>query len=376
MPVPHSGKLAAAALFITAIALLIYGDVLWPGDFPLRFPWSYDSWGHMIKAEYLQEQISSGTWYPDLFPQWYNGQRMLRYYVPLPYYALVGLLPVAGDVFVAANLFLFGTALLGGLSMLLYARRYGVAFAAIGDVLMVLMPDNIRVAFAEGNLPRVFAAALLSAAFFGLLNVLTGEERRGYWFAGLVGILALVVLSHAMMAAIFIACFLLYIVVYWLMGKANSRYVLQSILAVFTSLLLSSWWLMPSLTGGITELNVEAATEALAHFPWNVAFNPSVRQYDKELVYVGVTFLLTLSVGWLYWKKLDAIMRTMLIVGANTLAISSTLEVYQNFPGMYVMTVAEAVAYVEPAPDWGRSIRRGCAGSEVSWKSYRSNRNT
>ncbi|MCI0841730.1 MAG: hypothetical protein J4N64_08135 [Chloroflexi bacterium] len=322
---PHNRRVLWAALFITAISFLIYWDVLWPADPSLRYPWSYDSWGHLIKAEYLQEQIATGTWYPDIFPQWYNGQQMLRYYAPLPYYALVGLLPAAGDVFVAANWFLFIAALFGGLSMLLYARRYGPTFAMFGGVLLVLMPDNIRVAFAEGNLPRVFAAALLPAAFFCLLNVLTADRRRGYWFAGLAGMTALVVLSHAMMGAIFAACFSLFVVVYWLTGKANSRYVLQGLLGIFTGVLLSSWWLLPSLTGGITELNVEAATEALAKFPWNVAFNPSVRQYDKEALYVGLTFLLTLSLGWVYWKHLDGVMRAMLIVGVVTLTISSTL---------------------------------------------------
>ena len=179
MPVPHNRRVLWAALFITAISFLIYWDVLWPADPSLRYPWSYDSWGHLIKAEYLQEQIATGTWYPDIFPQWYNGQQMLRYYAPLPYYALVGLLPAAGDVFVAANWFLFIAALFGGLSMLLYARRYGPTFAMFGGVLLVLMPDNIRVAFAEGNLPRVFAAALLPAAFLCLLNVLTADRRRG-----------------------------------------------------------------------------------------------------------------------------------------------------------------------------------------------------
>ena len=325
MLVPHSGRILWAALCITATAILVYWDVLWPGDPTLRFPWSYDSWGHLMKAEYLREQIAAGVWYPDLFPQWYSGQQMLRYYAPLPYYALVGLLPLTGDVFVAANWFLFSTALFGGLSMLLYARRYGRNFAMIGGVLIVLMPNNIRVAFAEGNLPRVFAASLLPVAFFCLLNVLTGEKRRGYWFAGLAGMLGIVVLSHAMMGAIFVACFSLFALVYWLTGKANSRYVLQALLAIATGVLLSSWWLLPSLTGGTTGQSVQATAEALAQFPWNVAFNPSVRQYDKEALYVGLTFLLPLFVGLFYWKRLDGVMRSMLIVGVVTLAISSTL---------------------------------------------------
>ena len=54
--------------------------------------------------------------------------------------------------------------------MLLFSRRYGLFWATLGGVFLVLMPDNLRVAFAEGNLPRVLASALLPATFYFTLN--------------------------------------------------------------------------------------------------------------------------------------------------------------------------------------------------------------
>ena len=81
---PFRAQLAIAGLVIFAAAVLVYQDVLFLEDSTARYPWSSDAWGHLIKAEYLAEQIGQGNYYPDLFPQWYNGQQMLRYYAPLP----------------------------------------------------------------------------------------------------------------------------------------------------------------------------------------------------------------------------------------------------------------------------------------------------
>jgi uncharacterized membrane protein len=323
-----------AALVILAAALVVYWGVLFPSDPQVRYPWSSDAWGHLIKAEYLQEQMAQGVWYPDLFPQWYSGQQMLRYYAPLPYYLLVGLLSFAGDIFAAGNWLLFLAALAGGLSMLLYAGRFGLAFATLGGVLMVLLPDNLRVALAEGNLPRVLAASLLPAAFYFLLNLLTRERHRKVSFLAMAGLLSLVVLSHAMMGAIFSACLMLFAIVTWLIGRADTRHAGQAILGVLTGVLLAGWWLLPSLTGGITELNVEAASEGLASIPWNVSLNPAVRESNQEAFYIGVSLVLPLALMLFYWRRVDGVVRALFVVSFITVAISSTLvnSVYSSLP--------------------------------------------
>ena len=331
---PSKARHLVAALLITAVALVMYSDVLFLSDPAIRYPWSSDAWGHLIKADYLLEQIEQGDWYPDLFPQWYNGQQMLRYYAPLPYYGLAGLLPVSGDTFAAGNWFLFLAALFGGLSMLLFARRFGLVFATIGGIMLLLLPDNIRVAFAEGNLPRVLAASLLPAMFFFYLNLLTGEGNRRLPFVGTAVLVSLTILSHAMMGAIFGVCLALFAVVYWLTASGSVKSVGLAILALFTGALLAGWWLLPSLTGGITDLNVEAASEALARFPWNVSFNPLLRVSNKEAYYIGVSLLIPLVLLMFYWRRVDGLVKSLFIASFITLLISSTLfnDLYTALP--------------------------------------------
>ncbi len=327
-------RLLLAAAIIVAVAVVVYRQVVFPPDPAVRYPWSSDTWGHLIKAEYLLEQVRQGHWYPDLFPYWYSGQQMLRYYAPLPYYILMALLLVTGDVFTAGNWFLFLAALAGGLSMLLFARWHGLGWATVGGVLLVLLPDNLRVAFAEGNLPRVLAAALLPAAFYFLLDLLSSSRPRAYSFLGLAGLVSLIVLSHAMMGAIFSACMVLFALVYWVLARASFGSVRRAVLGILAGVLLSGWWLLPSLTGGITDLNVEAASEALARFPWSVSFNPTLRASNREAFYAGASFLLALGLALACWRRLDALSRTLLVVGSITLLVSSTLlnDLYNSLP--------------------------------------------
>ena len=332
--VPSRARPFVAAALIALVALLVYGQALFPPDESQRYPWSSDAWGHLIKVEYLQEQIEAGVLYPDLFPHWYNGQQMLRYYAPLPYYVLVGIDAVSDDVFVAGNWFLFFCALGGGLSVLLFSRRYGLFWATLGGVLLVLMPDNLRVAFAEGNLPRVLASALLPATFYLTLRMLTEERGRKATFVMLALLMGLIVLSHAMMGAIFGASLSLFVLVYWLTAQCSIRHVLQTVLALFAGVLLSGWWLVPSLSGGITDLNTDAVSEALAGIPWQVSLNPVARWSNPESFYLGASFILALVLVAVYWRRADATLKVLSITGLALAVLSSTLlnVVYNALP--------------------------------------------
>jgi uncharacterized membrane protein len=96
-------------------------------------------------------------------------------------------------------------ALVGGQSWLLYRRWVGLPMAALGGALFMILPDNLRVGLAEGNLPRALATALLPAAFYALLRALEPDGRRRHLLA-LTGIFATLVMCHAMMAAIYAVC--------------------------------------------------------------------------------------------------------------------------------------------------------------------------
>jgi len=73
---------------------------------------------------------------------------------------------------------------------------------------------------------------------------------------------------------------------------------------ILLGILLSAWWLLPSLIGGITGLNASAMTEAMAVFPISNYLNPTLRVGNPEAVYVGLA-LLALSIVslWVYSEQ-------------------------------------------------------------------------
>lgn len=280
------GIVAASA--ILAASLLVYRGILFvPGTSDL-YPWASDTLGHVIKAEYLRAQIETGHLYPDLFPSWYVGVQMLRYYPPLPYYLLVGLTYLIDTPVAAANWFIALCAFAGGMGWLLYRRWTGWIPALVGGLLYLLLPDNVRVAMAEGNLPRVAASALLPYAVYLLFRSLEGAR----WHClALALCFAALVLCHAMMAAIYAASGALLALLCWLSRVTSIRRALLTIVGMALGVMLSGWWLLPSLTGGITELDQEAMTEALAVFSLTTYMNPLSRSGDPEIVYPGAVLL-------------------------------------------------------------------------------------
>ena len=51
-------QLSLAVVVIIAVALLLHRTLLFPPNPDAVTPWSSDGWGHLMKAEYLLEQIN------------------------------------------------------------------------------------------------------------------------------------------------------------------------------------------------------------------------------------------------------------------------------------------------------------------------------
>jgi len=293
-------KLLGGAFLIGLAALLIFRPILFPpAGVPLN-PWASDTLGHMLKVDYLGENLTQGIFNPRVLPDWYMGMQFMRYYPPLPYFLIAGLQFVFPTSFAAANWFIMLCALAGGLSWLLFRRWIGLLPAIAGGILFLYLPDNLRVALAEGNLPRVLAAALLPVMVYLLLRSI-GESGTIWHRVGLALCFMALVLSHAMMAAIYAVCCGPIIALIWVKRTTPYRPAAQTMGFILLGILLSAWWLVPSLIGGITGLNASAMTEALAVFPLKNYFNPTLRIGNPEAVYVGLA-LLALSIAslWVY----------------------------------------------------------------------------
>jgi len=288
-------KIVGAALIIGLAVLLIYRSILFPPAGTALYPWASDTQGHLLKVEYLRENLSQGTIAPQMLPDWYMGMEFMRYYPPLPYYLLVLLRMLIPNAVYAANWFIGLCALAGGLSWLLYRRWIGILPALVGGVLFLFLPDNIRVAMAEGNLPRVLATALLPVTIYLLLRTL-GKTGTVWHRTALAFCFALIVLSHAMMAAIYAVCCGLILLFLVLKRTTSIQKAAQVMLFVALGILFSAWWLFPSFSGGITELDTSAMTEALAVFPITNYLDPGLRVGNPEAVYIGLA-LLALSIA-------------------------------------------------------------------------------
>ncbi len=313
-------RLLAAALLLAGLTLLLFRTVLVPVGLA-RYPWSSDALGHVLKAEYLAAGLSSGSYYPDLMPSWYMGLQMLRYYPPLPYYLLVGLTTITGDSITAVHWFIALCAFGGGLSWLLYQRWLGWLPAITGGALFLFLPDNLRVAFAEGNLPRVLATGLLPLTIYCLLRSLKPGGTRWHHI-GLMCCFASLVLSHAMMAAIYAVICSVLCVLLLLTRSVSWRYTIHTIGAIILGLLLSGWWLLPSLTGGITELDSSVMTEALAVLPVTHYLNPFTRLENPESIYVGLALIL-LPVLLLICVQCSRITAVLLLTGLAGILITT-----------------------------------------------------
>lgn len=292
-PQPAGGAerkhLLIAAALLCLLAIAIFFPLLGPGGAG-RYPWGSDTLGHVLKSEYLGERLRAGALFPELMPDWYMGTQVLRYYPPLPYYLLVAIGWPLGDAVVAASWMLMLCALLGGLSWLPYRRWIGLWPAALGGALFMLLPDNLRVGLAEGNLPRALATALLPAAVYALLRALGPDGRRRHLLA-LSAIFAALVMSHAMMAAIYGVLAFALALLWAIADQSTPARAARAIGAAALGVALCGWWLLPSLTGGITSLSADAMSEALAVIPLTAYLNPRARVGDPEAIYVGLTLI-------------------------------------------------------------------------------------
>jgi uncharacterized membrane protein len=309
-----------ALLLIAVVAGLVYRPILDPAANGL-VPWSSDALGHLLKARFVVDHAGRGEWYPTLFPDWYLGLELFRAYPPLPYYLLALLNAVTGVPEAATSWFIVMCAVAGAWSWLLYRRWLGGA-ALLGAVLFLALPDNLRVAFAEGNLPRLLVTALLPLTLFFVLRGLGDDARRRHAL-GLALCLALMVIAHPMLAGINAAVIGAVIVVALVARQTRPGLAVRCMAAIGLGLALSGWWLMPGLGGGLTDIDASAMAEALATVPPEQYLNPTARAGNPESVYVGATLIALAITVAILPRAGDTWPRVLALIGLAAVAIST-----------------------------------------------------
>ena len=108
-----------------------------------------DIWGHLYKSQEMYESLKKGNVFPLFSPYWYNGIQLFRYWGPLSYYIMAGLMFLTGgDLLLAYRLLAFVIFVVGGLPWILWGihenrRVLGTFFG----LLWFFMPEHIRIYF-------------------------------------------------------------------------------------------------------------------------------------------------------------------------------------------------------------------------------------
>jgi len=312
-----------AAFVMSIFAVVVYHNILWPAA-EQYYPWGSDTWGHLYKAENLYQQILNGNYYPQFTEYWYNGSQPFRYWAPLPYYVLALLRFLSGNIFMAGNYFIFICSLLGGVSWLFMSRRMGIWAASMAGIVWIVWQDNVRVAFSEGNLPRVLATSLLPLVVYLFLNVI--EKKKSYInIVSLAAFINLTILCHAMIGAIYCISLMVFGFFVWVFRGCKLFDLIRGGLALIVGILASGWWLIPSMKGGITGIDSSAVREVIQFVPSIISFNPFYRFSNVEIFYWGISLILAAVISIVTWKSKPVWAKSMMVCGIILIIITFPL---------------------------------------------------
>ncbi len=142
-------------------------------------PSGNDIWSHLYKGDVAYRDLSEGKFYRLYSPYWYNGTQLYRYWAPLSYYS-VALLEfiTGGNIIGAYRLFAAYSIILSGIPWLLWGRdAKRPVFAMVIASLWFFMPENMRVYFCEGNMPRMMSAIVIPYAIYFIWRYLRLKKK-------------------------------------------------------------------------------------------------------------------------------------------------------------------------------------------------------
>lgn len=204
----------AAPGVLVALALIVLLVFIWqPGS-----PRGLDAWGHLFKAGYLAEEMHTrglGAYLTSAWlPAWYLGDAYRTYYPPLTTLVLAPLLYLLGNPVVVSKLFASLVLIaFAALTYLLLNRLSGPWPAALGAILAIWAPYQLRTLFFEGNYPRALSLLALPLIAWLTERLLEGRTRRlstvvllGICWAGAI-------LAHPQQAYMFAVGLAIYLVI-------------------------------------------------------------------------------------------------------------------------------------------------------------------
>ena len=298
------GFVAIMPLFYMGISLLIVWAVSQNGVYPE----GSDTMYHIYRGNYVYQSVLSGDFFPLLNSNWYNGVELMRYWAPASAWFLAFCqFLAAGDSLDGYLIFTGSIFFLGAMSWLHIGKKIGRPWlGAIIGILWFFMPNNLLALFTEGNLARCLIMVILPL-FIHACHQYMFQKNKKAWF-GIAVYFACMTLCHVGYAGMVALTMLLFVFFYWICYEKTKRRVIGNVVfAILTGFLLTGFYLVPSLIGGITSMD---SSENMANFFQSIliTLNPVDRiQNGNVHFYFGLAACIIAVLGLLFGKKEEKI---------------------------------------------------------------------
>lgn len=226
-------------------------------------PSGNDIWSHLYKGDVVYHNLKEGHFYQLYSEYWYNGTQIFRYWAPFSYYSIALMeFFTGGDIIMAYRFFAAFSIILGGIPWILWGRESKrPVFATMIALLWFFFPENLRVYFCEGNMPRMMSAIVIPYVVYFIWRYLRQEKR--FSLIGVMLSTSCMILSHVMITAMLGVATFVFLLFDFKQNK-NFEKAVKTFLAMGIGLLLVGIWLMPALSGGIMSMDSSANVDVMA----------------------------------------------------------------------------------------------------------------
>jgi len=286
-------------LFAGLVTLLVY--------MTNSYPLGSDVYGHLYKTNTLYREICNGNFFPIYNKNWYSGSELFRYSSPLVYYIICFfMLFTSGDIYSAFVIFLFFIYAIGGLGWLMFGRREGnIKLSVALGMLYMVLPDNIRIFYEEGNVARMMFTMLLPWIFYFVFDYLYYNRKRA-----LIGLNILLVISVAthIMVSIMLGISIMIVCIFYSIFNKEIRRELGLLFDVALGYAEAGVVFVPGIIDSVVGENPTAAVEKTTS--WSQAILISLNFFGRfnglDIFYFGLSLFLLIIIGLISMRRRTA----------------------------------------------------------------------
>lgn len=314
------------------------------------YPRGSDTMFHVYRGNAVYQSLRQGVPWPLVDPLWYNGVELLRFWAPLPAYAMAGCQALAaGDPFHGYLVFCGLVLVVGGLCWYHVGARLGrPALGAFLGAAWFFAPNNLIDLFYEGNLSRAMILAVLPLFLWWVYAFLCGDSWRRLPQISLgFSFMALCHSGYAGMVALAVIVWLLL----WAIVNRSWRRGLGVLAAVACGYLAIGVWLVPSLIGGIASTNSSDVMSTFFQSLW-LTINPLDRVITGKVeFYFGLSTFLVCAAGALLSKRKSlplfwCALITVLLTSQSAYPLLSSLPGGQYLWMLRFLSIAIAMVFL------------------------------